>query len=948
MNTRFTCALRPWALLGIVLLGLATAPHAYAFGGEDILLGRPWHHVNTTVRALAGDAALGAGVVPPGGPTYRPERGAGFSRDAAMNIAWHADYIDSYLYNPKWWAEGGPARTKAALRTFSDLAKLHFDDNASRFEVWDAWERYASGTLVGLQWASEQWRSAYARGDVARQDEAIAAAHHLLGLSLHAVQDFYSHSNWIDVPVRRDRTVLETASGDRADLQLYSGAYELLASQAPAHHGAYSLECSAVALIQDPLGLEQLCSGVSPFQNLGLCIQRRVCGTGRRVDSVALDLDQQIIVQHPPGIALDTSWLARFGGQSRGLLDDVGQLEDAQGWVLDEDDCNAIVNFDVSCDYESDLETCAPTSTSPRTCSDNPGGSRIFATAKRLAMRSSGSWVRFLGQNVRDRPFWTAVKSTNPHRNLGWRARIEARAENYEDPANAWFQFLSAGPYPSSNSSGTYLRVLLETGASRDAGTNADIVLVAYDSSGTALEVDEASAVLLDYQPTWDERSRTRNPLLVYDDFARRSRTVYTVGPYESPPASIVLENRAPSARDLVEQSVDDFVERVDDALTSARRTALGLIGGNADYVGSTQRTYRTSELRSRVGRFLEMRVDGGDEGVADIGFRVVELNPTEPDWTRWRFELERFELVRESKVDRLSMRDEPFFFMTFAPHNGRQDDVEGYWGGPYRRMDQGDTRTLGGRRRFVVEVPEGGTVAVAAQVWEHDNESKRDRRKLWNTFRTGFEDGANAANSNLALELAKLVEPEWTFTEIDVFGYERGAGAGTVGTVLRDSGKWTVGAGSATVKLDLDWQGATTLPAIGERLSQWQRQVLERLDVSTLPEDLVVQRRDAAVPLLRPPFQGTWSSSYGTLRLRQQGSRVYGDYADRGQIDGTFDPLSRRLTGTFTNGSWTGWIDLTLDGSAFAGTWGWLGSASVGTWSGTRSDNATPTLQSW
>ena len=46
----------------------------------------------------------------------------------------------------------------------------------------------------------------------------------------------------------------------------------------------------------------------------------------------------------------------------------------------------------------------------------------------------------------------------------------------------------------------------------------------------------------------------------------------------------------------------------------------------------------------------------------------------------------------------------------------------------------------------------------------------------------------------------------------------------------------------------------------------------------------------------------GTWSSSYGELRLIQEGNRIYGDYADKGVIDATIEK-GGKITGRFIIG---------------------------------------------
>ena len=241
-----------------VTLSVATAlspvaQTALAYGGEDYLSGHPWHHHDITFRALAGDATAYSAAIPFRHPETDEEKtrilpmpegaaaiiGTGFSRDAAMSVAWHADYLDSYLYNPFFWVEGIDGnggfnrRLKASLAMYDDLATLHFDDTFSTNGINDNFERYAAGALIGLKWAAD--------------NNDIAAAHHILGLSLHAIQDFYSHSDWVNDPSRRNLTWFEAPPADRMNGSIFAGAFENNVAQAPAHHGAISASCSLLA-----------------------------------------------------------------------------------------------------------------------------------------------------------------------------------------------------------------------------------------------------------------------------------------------------------------------------------------------------------------------------------------------------------------------------------------------------------------------------------------------------------------------------------------------------------------------------------------------------------------------------------------------------------------------------------------------------------------------------
>lgn len=92
--------------------------------------------------------------------------------------------------------------------------------------------------------------------------------------------------------------------------------------------------------------------------------------------------------------------------------------------------------------------------------------------------------------------------------------------------------------------------------------------------------------------------------------------------------------------------------------------------------------------------------------------------------------------------------------------------------------------------------------------------------------------------------------------------------------------------------------------------------------------------------------WTGTWSSSYGDLRLIQKGQTVSGDYANNGTIEGTLG-ADCALDGRFDNvrQSSSGTIAFTLDGDRFNGIWGYDGQAQTRKWGGTRRSNVQPEL---
>ena len=93
---------------------------------------------------------------------------------------------------------------------------------------------------------------------------------------------------------------------------------------------------------------------------------------------------------------------------------------------------------------------------------------------------------------------------------------------------------------------------------------------------------------------------------------------------------------------------------------------------------------------------------------------------------------------------------------------------------------------------------------------------------------------------------------------------------------------------------------------------------------------------------------QGTWKSTYGTLKLTQSYDWVKGDYADYGPMYGTYDKKSRTLKGTFKNGEKEGNYTFTFaeDGKSFSGKWAWGKGIPNKAWTGTRVSSEKPRLK--
>lgn len=83
--------------------------------------------------------------------------------------------------------------------------------------------------------------------------------------------------------------------------------------------------------------------------------------------------------------------------------------------------------------------------------------------------------------------------------------------------------------------------------------------------------------------------------------------------------------------------------------------------------------------------------------------------------------------------------------------------------------------------------------------------------------------------------------------------------------------------------------------------------------------------------------WSGKWNTTQGYIILQQVGNKVTGKYHDVGTIDATYNPTSKKLTGTFTNNGKKGYLEYSFEGNSFKGKWGWTTALSGGNWDGTK-----------
>jgi hypothetical protein len=155
--------------VGRVLLRLRRSGRTREFHAAAILaaLGAAATLVLPAGSAVAFDTGPHAGI------TIDALTRAGFNRNAADVVQVENWLTDYYTSSP---TIGGAAKC--------DLEKLHFDDVFSSADVANYWTTLAANTKAAAK--------------KAEADNDVLEFYVALGMSLHVVQDFYAHSNWVE------------------------------------------------------------------------------------------------------------------------------------------------------------------------------------------------------------------------------------------------------------------------------------------------------------------------------------------------------------------------------------------------------------------------------------------------------------------------------------------------------------------------------------------------------------------------------------------------------------------------------------------------------------------------------------------------------------------------------------------------------------------------------
>lgn len=139
----------------------------------------------------------------------------GFSADARL-AAQVSNYLTDYMS-----VVDAMVKEKLSLKTDKSSSFMHFDAIFTTEEIRLNWQRVFENTVQTLK--------KYHNNAEVKSGFRLIILFNIIGASLHIVQDFYSHSNWVNTYISLKKspipTWFEEDTFNIKSLQLYTGAY---------------------------------------------------------------------------------------------------------------------------------------------------------------------------------------------------------------------------------------------------------------------------------------------------------------------------------------------------------------------------------------------------------------------------------------------------------------------------------------------------------------------------------------------------------------------------------------------------------------------------------------------------------------------------------------------------------------------------------------------------
>ncbi len=188
----------------------------------------------------------------------------GFSADARLATQvsnYLTDFFPAYsVANEKMWGVnqklGSMGIQKLELAADLSFEFMHFDAVYTETDIEQNWKLFQANTIRVLK--------KYANSAEVKPGFRLSVLFNIIGSSLHTIQDFYSHSNWVNLHTAANISPVpiwyDVKAIDRAKLNLYTGAYPDGSSAGHKNHGELNKDCSTIALNKEAVEVAERAS----------------------------------------------------------------------------------------------------------------------------------------------------------------------------------------------------------------------------------------------------------------------------------------------------------------------------------------------------------------------------------------------------------------------------------------------------------------------------------------------------------------------------------------------------------------------------------------------------------------------------------------------------------------------------------------------------------------
>ena len=181
----------------------------------------------------------------------------GFSADARL-AAQVSNYITDF-HSAALFGTGIPEKQRVEvlkLKQEMSYEYMHFDAIFTTADIRQNWDKIFANTVQALK--------KYYNNPEVKSGFRLIILYNILGASLHIVQDFYSHSNWVNTYVTNRKLPVPTWYGEdslyRNSLTLFTGAYPDGSVKGMKGHSELNKDCSTIPLNKEAVEVAERAS----------------------------------------------------------------------------------------------------------------------------------------------------------------------------------------------------------------------------------------------------------------------------------------------------------------------------------------------------------------------------------------------------------------------------------------------------------------------------------------------------------------------------------------------------------------------------------------------------------------------------------------------------------------------------------------------------------------